>query len=142
MTVPEEFWSCADVQITSDGKPLGNVKLQARPLPKPPKTGDEERAKKKTSETITLGQEEIEKDIEKEASQTKREMKMEEKMANLGDCLMENAVCDATVPCCDTAQVCVYTLKSGMFTCRFWWGLWQEAEDQHKKRKKNKMGGS
>lgn len=139
-TVPEEFWSCADVQITSDGKPIGNVKLQARPLPKPPKTGDEERAKKKTVETINLGQEEIEKDIEKEATQTKKEMKREEKLAELGNCLLENEVCDATVPCCDTAQVCVNTIKSGgMFTCRFWWGLWQEAEDQAEKRKKHNL---
>lgn len=139
-TVPEEFWSCADVQITRDGKPLdGGVKLKARPVPMPPKTGDEEAAKKNTSHTIKQGQKEIEKDVEREATQTQQEEKKEERMARKGNCLLENQVCDATVPCCDTAQVCVYTIRSGMFTCRFWWGLWQEAEDQEKKRKNGGM---
>lgn len=132
---PEEFWSCADVQISTTGQSLGTVIARAKPSPGPKEEADDgDRAKTDPDKTIKEGKENIEEDIGNKANETKKEEKQEERQSEKGKCLLENDPCDASVPCCDSHQVCVYTLQAGMFTCRFWWGLWKEAHDQDKLR--------
>lgn len=133
--VPEEFWSCADIQITRSGRSAGPVKANKEAdEDEDSKANDGDKAKDDPDGTIDDGQDEMEDDINDEADEDKKDEEQEEKDAEKGKCLLEDDACDATIPCCDVEQVCVYTIKSGGFTCRFWWALWEEVHDQRSKR--------
>lgn len=131
--VPEEFWSCADVQVTVDGAPAGAVRAQgiARADPNTfPDDGD--RAKHDPDGMIDEGKKEMEDDIQDEADRKKKQELKDKRDAKNGKCELHDEACDGTIPCCDVTQVCVYTMQSGGFSCRFWWGLWEEVHDQEK----------
>lgn len=128
-SVPEEFWSCADVQITADGKSAGPVQAVGSVQPKQGVLSDDAgEAATNTEALIEKVTEEVEEDIEKEASESAGEQKREEEQAANGKCTLEDGVCDPDVPCCDVEMVCVFTESAGNFTCRFWWSLWRDVE--------------
>eukprot|EP00177_Eucheuma_denticulatum_P002069 GFKZ01003703.1.p2 GENE.GFKZ01003703.1~~GFKZ01003703.1.p2 ORF type:complete len:424 (-),score=45.39 GFKZ01003703.1:277-1548(-) len=132
--VPEEFWSCADVQITNNGRSAGPVRAVGQPTPSPGAMSEDGVEVQEDPEgVIDRVTEEIEEDIELEASENSGDRKREEEQAAKGDCLLEDSVCDATVPCCDVEMVCVYTEAAGNFTCRFWWSLWKDVEQRRQK---------
>ena len=128
-TAPEEFWSCADVSITRDGDSPGPVKAVGQPVPEPgSKSNDEEEVKENPEVVMEKAAEGLEEDIEMAANEQSGDRKSEEQAAADGSCLLEDAPCDASVPCCDKQQFCVYTEAAGGFTCRFWWSLWRDVE--------------
>lgn len=125
--VPEEFWSCADVQISDDGKPAGAVAAVGEPMSSPIPS-DEDKLKKNPDEVLKKAGEELKKDIQEEVAGAQDELTKEQIAAKKGLCLLEGEKCDGSVRCCDWQQVCVYGMLSSSFTCRFWWALWEEAE--------------
>lgn len=134
--LPEEFWSCADVQITKDGKSIGLVTANQTAL----ETGitaaaDGVMAKEDPLSLTKIGQNELAKCVDDASKKSFQERQYEVKLSRSGKCFIESEPCDATVPCCDENMVCVYTIKSGGFSCRYWWILFEEVNDQHEKRK-------
>lgn len=128
---PEEFWSCADVQITDDGTAAGPVKAVGKPSPSPGALSEDgAEAQEDPDGVIDKVTEEVQKDVGMEASEDSGEKKREEEKAAEGRCLLEDSVCDSTVPCCDLEMFCVYTETAGNFTCRFWWSLWKDAGER------------
>lgn len=137
--IPEEFWSCSDVQVTNNGKAAGQVRAVGMPTQPPPaSTGPD--VKKNPNEVLEKVKDELEKDIDSEAKESELERKRQEREAAKGHCIREGSRCDGGVHCCDLQQVCVYQANRVGFTCRFWWSLWEEAELQEKRmgRKKSK----
>lgn len=128
---PEEFWSCADVQITSTGSSAGPVKAIGNPDVAPGTMANDEEAVKENPEAVMeKATEELEKDITMAANEETGEKKKDEVASANGDCLLEDEPCDATVPCCNTQMVCVYTEGAANFTCRFWWSLYKDVEER------------
>lgn len=137
-TVPEEFWSCADVQITHDGNSIGDVKAieeASRDVARDGKRAghEEEGVKKNKTKLLVQEEEKLKGDLYLTADQSTVEKKGKEDEAKKGYCLDEFARCDGSVRCCDTQQVCVFLESSSGFSCRFWWSLYTEAEDRKKK---------
>lgn len=104
--VPEEFWSCADVQITAKGTNAGPAVGSVENNPHAPTSGD----------------------LVMESPEFFIDAPLEEDTVVEGGCLSEHAPCDRSARCCNTEQVCVYTQAASGFTCRFWWSLWQDVE--------------
>ncbi|CDF37082.1 unnamed protein product [Chondrus crispus] len=130
-SAPEEFWNCSDVQITPDGKPAGPVTAVGAPVEeRSSMSNDEEEVKEDPEAVMEKAAEELEEDIAMTADEDSGEKKEEEMKNARGDCLMEDEPCDASVPCCNPQQVCVYTESSTGFTCRFWWSLWKDVEER------------
>lgn len=133
-SVPEEFWSCADVQITDDGTSAGPVKAVGTPSPSPGALSEDGlEAQDDPDGVIDKVTEEVRKDVGMEASERSGEKKKEEERAAKGECLLEDSVCDSTVYCCDSEMFCVYTEAAGNFTCRFWWSLWKDVDERKDK---------
>lgn len=157
--VPEEFWSCADVQITADGQEAGPVKAVALnrggdgssgsedggsgssgsmggsgsgASPTPAVATDEEEVKEDPEGVLDEAQEELEKGINETASESSEKRREEKRNAEEGHCLLEGSVCDGGVACCDVQMVCVFVSSRSLFACRFWWSLWDEAEHRQK----------
>lgn len=131
--VPEEFWSCADVQVTRNGKSAGPVRaIPDAKISPPPTNADDMEVKNDPQKVVDKASEELEKDINQEAHERPGERKREERRAAKGQCMADDAVCDGTVPCCDKSSVCVYTIPAGQFTCRLWWKLWDERNEREK----------
>lgn len=129
--IPEEFWSCADVQITDDGKAAGPTS----PIPDVPRRigpNDEQEAKNDPQGVGDRAEEELRKDINLVASEDSGERKRKERQNASGQCLLLDDPCDATVPCCDVQQVCVFFTPVSGFRCLFWWSLWREVEAREK----------
>lgn len=132
-SAPEEFWSCADVQITPNGSAAGPVEAVGVPDVDPEsKSNDEEAVKENPEAVMEKASEELEKDINMAANEETGEKKKEEMASANGDCLLEDEPCDAAVPCCNMQQVCVYTESASGFTCRFWWSLHKDVEERAK----------
>lgn len=126
--VPEEFWSCADVQITADGKAAGKLKRIPDTRP-PPKDNDVERgAKNDPQGTLDKANDEVKRGIDMATSESSGDRKRKERSSAKGDCLLLDMPCDATIPCCDVQQVCVFLTKAPGFRCTYWWSLWHEVE--------------
>lgn len=125
--VPEEFWSCADVQITPSGKRAGIVKAvgSVEPVRDDKATKELERNPEKA---LKKAQRELEDGIEESANESKKEKMKEQKNAKKGVCLLQGSRCDGGVPCCDDQQVCVYSARLVGFSCQFWWSLYLEVE--------------
>lgn len=129
--IPEEFWTCADVQITGDGRGAGSVKATAL----------KETVKKLSSNTYEkpLGNKEKKKliyqagnELRKESTQPvwknrKNKLKVEAQ-ARKGECLRVGQRCDGGVPCCGLEVVCVHTTMVSGFSCKYWWSLFREVE--------------
>lgn len=138
--VPEEFWSCADVQVTRDGKSAGPVKAVGEKGPNaPPPNGtddeddsEEKEVRKNPQKVLTDAKKELEKDINATANEHPKRRREEEEAAHKGKCLLEGEVCDGGVPCCEVQQVCVFSASQSAFSCRFWWSLWEEVEYRQK----------
>lgn len=131
--IPEEFWSCADVQITKTGKSAGQVKAVGKPKDDIKfRSNDQEAAKEDPELVIEKAAESLEEDVTMTANESSGERKRQEVAAASGDCILEDSPCNAAVHCCNVQQVCVYTVASGGFTCRFWWSLWQDVEAREK----------
>lgn len=134
---PEEFWSCADVQITNNGKAAGPVKAVGTLVKNaPPEPKDEEEVKDDPDGVLEKAKEELEKDINNTATEESGEKKKEEVAAAKGTCLLEGTPCDGTVDCCDKAMVCVHGYPDVKFTCRYWWSLWKDTEARETDSKK------
>lgn len=128
-SVPEEFWSCADVQITNNGNAAGPVQLVGGNFSAPPSENSDERDAKVDPEDVTQkAQDEVKKDVEMTANQTSGERKREERAAAEGQCLLEGQVCDGSVYCCDHSDVCVFKSNESSFKCTKWWSLWEEKD--------------
>lgn len=128
-SLPEEFWSCADVSITNNGKSAGPVKAVGSPVDDPGTgSNDEEEAKENPDKVIEKVQEEVEKDVEMTANEETGERKERERQDAEGDVVSEDQPCDGTLPCAHTSMFCVYTESTGGFSCRYWWSLWKDAE--------------
>lgn len=97
--VPEEFWSCADVQITVDGKPIGEV--DNPPSTSPPPIGTT------TTPTITTTH------VEPATILS----------PTYASCVSGLARCDGTLPCCDQSNVCAFRKSDCKFSCVKWWDL-------------------
>ncbi|KAI0563442.1 Cellulose/chitin-binding protein [Gracilaria domingensis] len=128
-SLPEEFWSCADVQITPDGTSAGAVQALANPVPDPAVVADDEtEVKENPQEVLEMASQGLENDITMTANEDSGKRKQEEMMAASGDCILEDQPCDGGTECCDMQQFCVKTDRAGGFTCRFWWSLWEDSE--------------
>lgn len=134
--VPEEFWSCADVQIsgmgTAPGAPKRIPRLVATP---PPGPNDELEAKTNPRKVLNEAEDELKKDIGQTANETAGERKRKERENARGQCVLLDEPCDGAVPCCDGQQVCVFISSAAGFRCTYWWSLWQEVEDREKAEK-------
>lgn len=131
-SVPEEFWSCADVQITKDGHTAGAVKAVAEAIVKVPNAFTEndvlKEVKENTTEVTMKVQDKVKKDIESTVSQSPGEVSKEKLAGESGECILSDRPCDGSRPCCHVEQVCVFGIAVDAFTCRFWWSLWEEVE--------------
>lgn len=128
-TVPEEFWSCADVQITKNGTAAAPVQLVAGNFTAPPPEDSDEREAKVNPEDVTKrAQDEVKKDVEMTANESSGERKKEERAAAEGECLLEGEVCDGSLYCCDHSDVCVFRSAESRFRCTKWWSLWEEKD--------------
>ncbi|CAN8073403.1 unnamed protein product [Agarophyton chilense] len=128
-SLPEEFWSCADVQITADGASAGAVQALANPVPDPSAIADHEnKVRENPNEVLMMATQGLEKDITMAANEDSGKRKHEELLAATGDCVAEDEPCDGGKDCCDLQQFCVKTNKASGFTCRFWWSLWEDSE--------------
>lgn len=126
---PEEFWSCADVQITKDGKAAGAVESVEEPnsdstrdapedQPPPESAGPSSSpAPEPTPENVTT-------DNSGDSSETDNSGDS----SDSGACGEANATCDGSLPCCDMKQVCVYSEEAGGFACRHWRDLWKDVK--------------
>lgn len=123
--VPEEFWSCADVQITSNGANAGPVKAVGSGETNFIGTEEELKNPKKT---LDEAQEELEEGIDESKNETPKQKKKERLDARKGVCLLHGDRCDGGIPCCDDQQVCVYSARLVGFSCQFWWSLYLEVE--------------
>lgn len=129
--IPEEFWSCSDVQITSDGRPSGAVKAIAL-------KETTEKLRSDTYEQPIVGKEkdkmmnEAEAELKRENSQPvwrkrQEEQKNKQRSKN-GECLQVGKRCDGGVPCCGIEVVCVHMTRLSGFSCAYWWSLYKEVE--------------
>lgn len=127
--IPEEFWSCADVQITEHGQAAGPVQLVAGNFTDPPsKDGFVDDAKVNPEEAADKIRDEAEQDLNMTANEESGKRKREERAAADGKCLLEGEVCDGSVYCCDHSDVCVFKSNESSFRCTKWWSLWEEKE--------------
>lgn len=133
--VPEEFWSCADVQITNTGKSAGPV--TAVGLPENSEninnSDDGNDARKNPDGTFEKAKDEMKKDIDREAKESYKVKRRQQKDEERGLCIGEGKACDGSVKCCDHEMVCVHRSGVSHFGCYYWWSLWKEAERQKKK---------
>lgn len=128
-TIPEEFWSCADVQITLNGHSDGEVQLVPGNFTDAPDDDSFERnATANPDDATQKVHDEAEDDINMMASEESGQRKRQERAAAEGKCLLEGEVCDASVYCCDHSDVCVYKSRESRFRCTKWWSLWEEKE--------------
>ncbi|CAN8072611.1 unnamed protein product [Agarophyton chilense] len=132
--VPEEFWSCADVQITADGSDAGAVPAPSLPQADSAATEDQTGAvedkvgevsdpEMETAETAT-GEEA---DTSMASSEESSDAKQDEVDSDSQDCVANDEPCDGGTPCCDLQSVCVYIESAVGFRCRFWWSLSPES---------------
>lgn len=132
LRIPEEFWSCADVQITPNGRSAGAVR--AVPLPgnkvSDGSSMDGTDARKDPDGTYDNANDKLKEDIEKKAKESYRERKRQKRAEEKGLCVGEGSGCDGSVRCCDPEMVCVHRIQKSHFGCYFWWSLWKEAEIQ------------
>lgn len=128
--VPEEFWSCADVQITDSGKSAGPVKAVGvkNPGDDDSQPTDEEEVQENPDEVLEKAKEELEKDINATASESSGDRKKKEEEEANGKCAAEGGPCDNTEECCEIAMVCVNSYGKVGFECRFWWALHKDVE--------------
>ncbi|PXF43961.1 hypothetical protein BWQ96_06271 [Gracilariopsis chorda] len=132
-SLPEEFWSCADVQITPDGASAGAVQALANPQPDPAvMSNDEDAVKQDPQGMLNKASEGLETDMTMAAHEDSGKRKAEELGAAQGNCIAEDNPCTGEKDCCDIQQFCVRTDKAGGFTCRFWWSLWEDSERRMK----------
>lgn len=131
LRVPEEFWSCADVQVTTDGGSGGVVPARGLRLPRV-KPEDTKMLTDDLEAAIESGQEAMEEDMLKAVQEGLRDAQESGTVGAESSCFRSEAVCDTSVPCCEAEQVCVYTPRVGTLSCRFWWALWRDAHDQRK----------
>lgn len=146
--VPEEFWSCADVQISSTGRSLGKVPLRPakqvldqRAAGTGNKEGrgsdDGEQARSDPDKTKRKAVEQFKQDVAQNKAGLNGEgdglLRVDE-----GLCTKQDEACEGEgnggKPCCNVFHVCVYTRQAGTFTCKLWWELYQEMEERERER--------
>lgn len=131
--IPEEFWSCADVQITKDGNAAGAVESMGEPdsgssddEPEA-QTPPESPAPSASPLTDPLPENETETTANSGESS---ESDSDGGSSDGGACLEPSSPCDGTVPCCDMKQVCVYSEDVDGFQCRYWRDLWKDVKQR------------
>lgn len=153
--VPEEYWSCADVQVTRDGKSAGPVRALSAGSKKMPSSGsdydekdsDSSKSDKDDKKIPNMNSEEPKKkrnfksvqrmvsrqlavDLKKEASMTRMDMRRERRRAKRGVCVADGGLCDGKKMCCGHGSVCAYVSKQRKFVCRSWWLLYMESKQR------------
>lgn len=130
MKIPEEFWSCADVQITDSGTSVGPVKAIGIPGTSVENndSNDGDAAHRNPDGTFNTAKDKMKDDIEQEAEESQSEKKRQMREEAQGLCIGEGKVCDGSLRCCDREMVCVHRIQASHFGCYFWWSLWREAE--------------
>lgn len=118
-TLPEEFWSCSDVQISIDGHPEGEnatlprtspPSLLSTTLPTMPATTTATQSSSSTKPPS----------LATTTTPTRTQSPTDE------SCLPEYATCDGSRPCCDSSSVCVFLKSTCKFSCMKWWDLHAE----------------
>lgn len=116
---PEEFWSCADIEIKGtqieppkDNKPDSNDSQSPSPSVFIGKTQTPSPTASRRPSTPS-GNPKV-------------------KPAPSPSCIAKGKKCDGSVLCCDIYQVCVYRSKMKKFICQEWWSLHEEASDRRK----------
>ena len=178
-TVPEEFWSCGDIQISVDGSSQGSVPIRRlaqhtssgapqsvsaiqtglptrlTPKPNPPVPFDPspfpskdyslESALSTPSVSTSPSTPSLSPSI-KETPIVSPSMSLftlnplpstshnATTIPTVGEgiCVHKGGSCDGTDPCCDFTHVCVHTIRSGGFTCKEAWELWEEVDDRRR----------
>lgn len=129
--VPEEFWSCADVQISDTGDTVGPVKLVPGVDVRPTDGGNQKEEDDK--KTLDEAEDKIN-EQKKEGVQSKRDQ-WEEVRAKNGKCMRGGEPCDGGIECCGYEYVCAYTTNRTGFSCIKWWTLWEESETKERSHK-------
>lgn len=132
--VPEEFWSCADVQITPNGKTAGPVKAVSS-IPQDEAGEENSDVEKNPKKAFNKAKNEMKESIDEEAKETPKDRAKEKRKARKGKCELLGSTCDGALPCCDVAQVCVFSARRVGFSCQFWWSLYEEVEWREKQEK-------
>lgn len=151
--VPEEFWSCADVQTSKDGEEAApNAGVTSPPQKSEPSTpapptvtttpsteeqtpndelivtivpSDESTEETEMDGLIEKAEESPEGDVNEDVEQQDvAEMTTGEN----GFCIVEGGKCNGEVPCCIKEQVCVFVNAEPDPSCKFWWSLGSEKQ--------------
>ncbi|KAI0565198.1 Cellulose/chitin-binding protein [Gracilaria domingensis] len=129
-TIPEEFWSCADVQIGADGSDAGSVPAPtaSEPVSVPvevPKRETNNDGEQRSPNTAQNGEQDKTMAASDESGDLKKAelVDVREGGQNPPNCVSVEKPCDGRLPCCDAQGVCVYRSASEGFRCLFWWSL-------------------
>eukprot|EP00178_Gracilaria_changii_P006118 TRINITY_DN20475_c0_g1_i1.p1 TRINITY_DN20475_c0_g1~~TRINITY_DN20475_c0_g1_i1.p1 ORF type:complete len:413 (-),score=74.98 TRINITY_DN20475_c0_g1_i1:30-1268(-) len=114
--VPEEFWTCADVQISADGSDMGTVQAVAQPQPVAVEQND-------AAEPDADGQQETQPAEEDSGERKQEEVESAAVESAAANCVAVEQSCDGSVACCDAQSFCVYVDTNVGFQCRYWWTL-------------------
>ncbi|PXF43696.1 hypothetical protein BWQ96_06526 [Gracilariopsis chorda] len=128
-SVPEEFWSCADVSISEGGKssatiPNGSEKKKKHgkvQKGKPSKKKRKPDKKKNPSQQPGGKKKPMKPSVSKHGSGDKRKEQPSKRR-----CFANLAHCNGRIPCCGREDVCVYKRSAKRFVCEIWWKLWSE----------------
>ncbi|KAI0565197.1 Cellulose/chitin-binding protein [Gracilaria domingensis] len=131
-SVPEEFWTCSDVQITADGSDAGSVPAPTAlgPVSVPVEDAAPETNVEAEQPPEMATAQMPEQDATMAASDESGDLKQEEVAAaeeGNQNCIAVEQTCDGSAPCCDPQSFCVYLNASVGFQCRLWWTLAPQA---------------
>lgn len=157
--VPEEFWSCGDMQISVDGSSLGQVPIveltpspsslpSATPLsatiPSNPSgvptasvsvsfgVALTESPSLQPSASLNILNDDPSASPTVPVSVSLPPSASVSPLVGAGNCVANGDVCNGDIPCCAVEHVCVHTVDSGGFNCIAWYKLWKEVSDQRK----------
>lgn len=147
-SVPEEFWSCADVQVSADGKSVGAVQNVGGGTGQSPNPDDNQSDSQ---------QDDTQQDTNSDGSQPDAQQPTPNETITVPDptapaptapiptapkpstpsntdstgntnCVMEGDVCNGSMPCCDNLQVCIFRGEQEIARCIFWWELLEDLD--------------
>lgn len=159
--VPEEFWSCADIQIRKGNKKQVDVTIAPDPSPSAspstttgatpsgtsnstpnptpdstPSTTPSSSPRPSPNEDGDKEDNDDENDDDDKDDDDDGDDDDGDDGSNDGDgdnnCFEMEEHCDGLKYCCDNSAVCVYRTNVDKFVCFHWWALWKEVEDRKK----------